>query len=69
MFKNIIIIILAVAVIAFSYIAIRNSKPIECDEIARATKTELICIIELGDIEEDEVHEALKDRYNGQPLY
>lgn len=67
MYKNIIISVLAVSVITFAYIAIRNSTPIKCDHIIRAGKTDMLCVIELGNVKEDEVYEALRIRYTNQP--
>jgi hypothetical protein len=69
MFKNILIVILSVGLLAFSYIAIKNSKPIECDDIMRASKDSMLCVIELGDVQEDEVHEALQAKYEKSPLF
>lgn len=69
MFKNIIIAILSVALVAFTYIAIKNSKPIECDDIMRTSKESMICVIELGDVQEDEVHEVLQQKYEKSPLF
>lgn len=68
MFKNILIAILTVSLIGFTYIAIKNSKPIECDNIV-ATANNMLCVIELGDVEEDEVHDALQLKYSKQPLF
>jgi hypothetical protein len=68
MFKNILIAILTISLLAFSYIAVKNSKPIECDDIV-ATEKNMLCVIELGDIEEDEVYEALQYKYGKQPLF
>lgn len=65
MFKNIIIAILAVATVAFAYIAIRNSEPINCDHI-EYTDSGTLCIIELGNVQAEEAKQAMQLFYEKQ---
>lgn len=69
MYKNVIIALLFLGVLIFSAIAIRNSRPISCDHLIRTSKDKIICAIDLGDIQEDDVTEALHDLYEKQPLF
>lgn len=59
MFKNILIIILAISTGMFAYIAIRNSTPLECSEVIQINDNNL-CIINLHKLSPSELKQAIE---------
>lgn len=59
MFKNFVIVLLAVSTLTFGWLAVRNAGFRTCDELIRV-KAGMICQTNLGDVEEDEALDALK---------
>lgn len=69
-FCYLLIVILGLGTLGFSYIAIKNSKPIDCNNIVYTEDGKSLCIIELeGELSTEQVHRAIQVEYGKQPFY
>jgi hypothetical protein len=59
MFKNILIILLLISTGVFSYIAIKNSTPLECSEVIMVDDNN-ICIVNMHDLTASDIDKAVK---------
>ena len=59
MFKNTLIVILAISTILFAWLAIRNSTPLECSEVLQI-KDNNICLIDMDGLTAYELEEAIE---------
>lgn len=59
MYKNTLIIILAISTGLFAWLAIRNSTPIECSEVIQI-KSSNLCIINMHELTAWELDEAIE---------
>lgn len=59
MFKNILIIILAISTGMFAWLAIRNSTPLECSEILQVNNKDL-CIVKMNGTTPDDLQKAIE---------
>lgn len=61
MFKNFIIVLLALSTLSFGWLAVRNAIPQNCDQLIRVSNGNLICQTNIGKVNENEAQGAISD--------
>lgn len=68
MFKNFIIVILAISTGLFAWLAIRNSTPLECSDVI-TIRSENICIVNLKKLDQSQLKTVIQQIKDEQYKY